>query len=406
MNQRLGGTIVYYVYTPGATLPADRPPAESDVLVIGGGLAGTATAYYLAREGVEVTLVEQFDLNTQASGSNAGSLHVQIPHPEFLTKGEAWARSYAPVLSLMLESIRLWHGLETELGCDLEVSTEGGLLVAETEAQMHDIARKAAIERAAGINVELLSAGDLRRIAPYVSERMVGAAYCPDEGKANPLRATSAFAAAARRHGVHILPRCPVVGLTRDHGVYRAEIAAGSIRARRVVNAAGAEAGRISAMLGLGLPIEGHPMQVSVTEPAEPLVRHLVYFAGEKLTLKQAKNGTFLIGGGWPARRGAGTQRLSVDSGSLRANLLVARHVVPRLDSIRLLRVWPGIVNGTADWKPILGEFPSCPGFFVNMVPWMGFTAGPISALLTAELLLGRKPRLDVSAFSAARYLA
>jgi sarcosine oxidase subunit beta len=158
-------------------------------------------------------------------------------------------------------------------------------------------------------------------------------------------------------------------------------------------------------MLGIDLPIEGHPIQVSVTEAAEPLVKHLVYFAGDKLTLKQAKNGSFLIGGGWPARRSARAERPTVDPHSLRGNLRVARHVVPRLDSICLLRVWPAIVNGTADWKPILGELPGRSGVFMNMFPWMGFTAGPMSALLTAELVLGRKPRMDIAAFSAARYL-
>ncbi len=385
---------------------ANRAPLESDVLIIGGGLAGAATAYYLAREGVQVVLVERFDLNTQASGTNSGSLHVQIPHAEFLTKGEAWARNSAATLPLMLESVRLWRGLEAELGCDLEVSIEGGLLVAETETQMRDIARKAAIERAAGIEIELISAADLRRIAPYLSEGMVGAAYCADEGKANPLKATPAFVAAARRHGTLVLSDCPVIALTKEGSVYRAETGAGPIRARRVVNAAGADAGRVSAMLGLGLPIEGHPIQVSVTEPAEPLIKHLVYFAGDRLTLKQAKNGSFIIGGGWPARRSARAARPTIDPQSLHANLSVACHVVPGLDSIRLLRVWPAIVNGTADWMPILGELPGRPGFFMNTFPWMGFTAGPISALLTAELVLGRKPRLDIAAFSAARYLA
>jgi hypothetical protein len=94
----------------------------------------------------------------------------------------------------------------------------------------------------------------------------------------------------------------PVTALVAEEGAYRVETGAGTVHARRVVNAAGAEAGRISAMLGLELPIQGHPIQVNVTEPVAPLVKHLVYFAGEKLTLKQARNGSFLIGGGWPAR--------------------------------------------------------------------------------------------------------
>jgi glycine/D-amino acid oxidase-like deaminating enzyme len=153
-------------------------------------------------------------------------------------------------------------------------------------------------------------------------------------------------------------------------------------------------------MLGVDLAIAGHPIQVNVTEPAEPLVKHLVYFAGEKLTLKQARNGSFLIGGGWPARRSAVGGRPAVSLESLRANLRAAQRVVPGLASVRLLRVWPAIVNGTADWKPILGQVPGRPGFFINMFPWMGFSGGPIAARLTAELVLGRKPSVDLSRFS------
>jgi sarcosine oxidase subunit beta len=379
---------------------------KTEVLVIGGGLAGTATAYYLAREGVEVTLVERLDLNTQASGSNAGSLHLQIPFPEFITEGEDWARVFAQAIPVMRASIQLWRGLEAELGAELEVSIDGGLLVAETDDQMRQIARKAALERAAGLEIELLSASDLRRIAPYLSERMIGAAYCPEEGKANPLKATPAFAAAARKHGARIFSNCEVIALKPEADGYRAETSAGPVQARRVVNAGGADAGRISAMLGVELPIQGVPIQVSVTEAVEPLVNHLVYFAGDKLTLKQAKNGSFLIGGGWSSLWSARAERPTVNPHSLRSNLRVARHVVPRLDSVCLLRVWPAVVNGSADWKPILGELPGRPHVFMTVFPWMGFTAGPMSALLTAEFVLGRKPSLDVAAFSAARYLA
>ncbi len=379
---------------------------QTEVLIIGGGLAGCATAYHLAREGVEVALVERYDINTQASGSNAGSIHAQIPHEPFMNRGDDWARNFAPTIPIMLESIRLWAGLEAELGCDLEVSLGGGILVAETPGQMRDIERKARLERAHGLGVEMLSQDDLRRVAPYVSDRMVGGAFCATEGKANPLKVTPAFARAAVHHGAQILCDTRVTGLAPEAGGYRADTDRVSIRARRVVNSAGAEAGRIAAMLGLSLPIEGHPIQVNVTEPVEPFIDHLVYFAGAKLTLKQAQNGSLLIGGGWPARWSAVGQRPAVDLDSLRANLRVAQQVVPRLGAARLLRVWPAIVNGTDDWKPILGEVPGFPGFFMNMFPWMGFTAGPISALVTAELVMGRTPSLDLRQFSALRHVA
>jgi len=376
---------------------------RTDVLIVGGGLAGVATAYYLARAGVEATLIERYDLNAQASGANAGSLHAQIPHEPFVTEGEAWARTFAPAMSLLVDSIRLWTGLEAELGADLEVSVGGGILLAATEAQRRDIERKMAIERAHGLEVRWLDRGELERVAPYVAPDILGGAFCPTEGKANPLKATPAFARAALKHGARILGHRTLLGLAAEGNGYRAETSAGPIHARRVVNCAGAEAGRVAKMLGLELPIEGHPIQVNVTEPVAPFIPHLVYFAGEKLTLKQAKNGSLIIGGGWPARWSSVAERPAVDLASLRANLATAAAVVPKVASARLLRVWPAIVNGTADWKPILGEVPGLPGFFMNMFPWMGFTAGPISALITAELVLGRKPAIDLSRFSILR---
>src|SRR4029453_8123195 len=213
---------------------------HSDVLIVGGGLAGCATAYYLAREGVEVALLERDDLNTQASGSNAGSIHAQIPHEPFMALGEDWARNFAPPIPLMLESIRIWAGLEAELGCDLEVSLGGGLLVAETEGQLRDIERKAGLERAHGLAVEMLSSHDLRRTAPYLSERMIGGAFCPTEGKANPLKVTPAFARAAQRHGAQLFANKILTGLASDANGYLARTSRGTIRPRQVVNCAGA----------------------------------------------------------------------------------------------------------------------------------------------------------------------
>jgi glycine/D-amino acid oxidase-like deaminating enzyme len=376
---------------------------STDVLVIGGGLAGCATAYFLAREGVEVTVVERFDVNTQASGSNAGSLHVQIPHEPFVVKGEGWARAFAPVLPLMLQSVRLWRELGAELGADLEVAITGGILVAASEAEMRDVARKSAVERAQGVRIELLGANELRSLAPYVSERMIGGAFCPDEGKASPLKATPAFAAAARQLGARLLTWTAVTGISPSAPGYLVHTSGGDFRARRVVNCAGAEAARIGAMLGLELPIEGHPIQVAVTEPIAPLIAHLLYSAGEKLTLKQLSNGNVLIGGGWPARRRASDGRLVVDQRSLRDNLRTALEVVPALHRARVVRTWPALVNGTDDWRPILGEAPGRPGFFLNVFPWMGFTAGPLAALTVAELVLGRAPSFDRSAWSPVR---
>jgi glycine/D-amino acid oxidase-like deaminating enzyme len=367
-------------------------PARTDILVIGGGIAGTALAYFLAREGAEVTLIEEHDLGTLASGSNAGSLHAQIPHHEFKTEGDAWAKGFAPVIPLMLESIALWQELEKELACDFELSLPGGLLVAETAAQLGEIRRKAELEARHGLPVEILGPQELNSMAPYISRRMAGAAYCPKEGKINPLIATPALARAAEGAGVRILRRTRLEALKTDGPIFSSLTSQGEITAGRVVNCAGANAGRIARMLGFDLDIQGYPIQVNVTEPTAPLVKHLVYFAGEKLTLKQTRLGSFLIGGGWPALWDSLHQRLAVNPASLFANLKTAVTVVPELAQVNMIRTWPAMVNGTADWRPVLGPLPKLPGFFMCVFPWMGLTAGPLSARLVADTVLGNRP--------------
>jgi glycine/D-amino acid oxidase-like deaminating enzyme len=382
-----------------------RHANATDVLVVGGGIVGCALGWMLAREGVEVTVIERRAIGAGASGANAGSLHAQIPHEPFLGKGEGWARNYGSALRLLAASIALWRDWPEALATDLDLAVPGGLLVAETAAQMADIARKAAIERDAGVAVELLDEAGIRRLAPYVSSRVIGGLFCPAEGKANPLAATPALARAAIAAGARLLAPARLDRLRRGADGFQVETDAGSIVARRVVNAAGAEAARVSAMLGLDLPIEAHPIQVNVTEPAAPIIRHLVYHAVERLSLKQARNGGVLIGGGWPSRRRA-DGRLVPDPRSMSENIAVAIAAVPAIAELRLLRTWPAIVNGTDDWLPILGETPGVPGFFHAIFPWMGFTGGPITARITADLLLGRDAGFDLAPFRADRFAA
>lgn len=373
-----------------------------DVLVVGGGITGAATALRLAQAGADVVLVERHDLNMQGSGYNAGSLHAQIQHEPFLHKGEAWARAYAPATAFLLESTRLWQTLGDELETDLEVAILGGILVAETESQLRDIERKVRIEREQGLDVELLDASDLQRIAPYISDRMLGGELCLGEGKANPLLATPALARAAKAQGARLLVRTALVGLERTGARFTARTSAGLIDAGRVVSCGGIDAGHVTGLLGVELPVVGCPIQASVTEPVAPLVTHLLYFAGDMLTLKQARVGSLLIGGGWPARLAPDGSPV-VDPGSLRANLALAETVVPALSEARLLRTWAGFVNGVEDWLPIIGEIERVPGLYVGVFPYMGFTAGPLMGRVLADLVLGRSER-DLAPFSPTRF--
>lgn len=372
---------------------------KADVVVIGGGIAGLMTALYLADDGADVVLIEAGELGAQASGANAGSIHLQIQYPEFVAYGEGWARAYAPCLRLLTESLALWQGLSNRVGEDLQVKLAGGIVVARTDAQMRAIAAKAVIEAEVGVQTDILNAADLQSIAPYLGTDAIGGGFCAAEGKANPLRATPAIAAAAERAGAVIYRHTRVTALVAEGAEYNVVTDRGSISARRVVNAAGAAAGQIAGMLGLSLGIDGFPLQVTVTEPVAPSIPHLIYSAAGKLSLKQVANGGLVIGGGWPARvRDSGG--LATDPRSLTGNMGMAAGVVPMVAGVRALRSWTAWVNGTPDWRPILGEAPGLPGFFLALFPWVGFSAGPMTARITADLVLGRTPSLPLKGIS------
>lgn len=372
---------------------------NADVVIIGGGITGLMTAWNLAEAGAEVVLLEAGDLGAQASGANAGSLHLQIQYPEFVKYGEAWARAYGPCLGFLKASLALWQDLSARTGEDLGVKLGGGILVAQTEAQMAQIRVKARVEAHHGVETHILDRTELRTLAPYLSDKAIGGGFCATEGKANTLRVTPAVQAAVERLGVTLLRETPALGIVADDGGYTIATPRESFHTRRLVNAAGASAGKIAAMLGLRIEIDGFPLQVTVTEPVAPLIPHLIYSAAGKLSLKQAPNGGCIIGGGWPsAQRSDGS--LATDPKSLTGNMAIAADVVPGLGGISALRSWTAWVNGTPDWRPIIGEVAGRPGFFLALFPWVGFSAAPMTAKVTAEMVLGRRSMVSLRGIS------
>lgn len=388
----------------GAVLTSADVGAECDVVVAGGGITGAATAYYLSQAGLSVTLVERFDLNTQASGRNAGSLHGQIQFEPFRLNPRQWALDYLPALSFLVDSVAIWQGLSEELGTDLEVATNGGLLVAETEEQATLVAEKVALEAEHGFPAELVTGAELRRLAPYLSPRMVAAEYNGAEGKTNPLLAAPAFARAAERHGARIITGTTVGEVRRSDDGFVVTTTSGAIRCSRVVLSTGSELPRLAAELGVELPISDEPVQVHATEAVAPVIPHLVYYAGGRLTLKQAKAGTLLVGGGWPASVDPETGHPTVSADSMRGNLRVAQRVAPWIGSVNVIRAWAGVGNGTPDLLPLIGESPAAPGAFIAMFPHMGLTGGPLMGQVMAALVQGKDPGRDLTPFALDRF--
>lgn len=372
---------------------------NADIVIIGGGIVGLMTARLLAREGADVLLVEAGDLAAEASGANAGSIHLQIQYPEFVAYGEAWAQAYKPCLGFLKRSLALWQALPVEIDADLGVTLAGGIVVARTDAQMAHIRAKAVIEAEAGVDTEVLDRDALLGLAPYLAADAIGGGYCAMEGKANPLQVTPALARAAREAGARLVTHTRVTGIEALRSGHAVITTRGVVRVGRIVNAAGARAGQIGAMVGTELDIKGFPLQVTVTEPVAKMIPHLVYSAAGKLSLKQLANGGCVIGGGWPAReRGDGS--LATDPRSLSGNIAMAAGIVPAIGQARILRSWTAWVNGTPDWRPILGEDPNAPGVIHALFPWVGFSAGPMTAQVAADLALGRAPTVPLDGVS------
>ena len=380
------------------------PDKSFDVIVIGGGAIGASSAYQLAKQGANVALLEKFDLNTQASGRNAGSLHGQIQYEPFEELGIGWAKQFLHGLSILADSLEIWKGLSDELGVDLEVSSNGGLMIAENETNLRHLEEKVRLENSIGMDSRMLSRSELQEKAPYISAKMVGAAFCPIEGKANPLVVAPAFADAARRHGAVISTRTEVLEIAKNSQGFTISTSAGQFRGAKVLITANAGIPKLTAGLGKRIPISDVPVQVSVTEQIEKFVHHLVYFTSEKLTFKQANSGSLLIGGGWPARYDE-KQNPILNPDSLRSNLRVALKVVPRIADVKVIRTWVGTGNGTEDHNPIIDKFPGVDGLYVGMYPYMGFTASPLMGRLLAELILTGKCQRDISHFSIERLL-
>ncbi|KQO79997.1 FAD-dependent oxidoreductase [Rhizobium sp. Leaf262] len=378
------------------------PLKEASIVVIGAGIAGLSCALFLAEAGEDVVVLERGFPGGLASGGNAGSLHAQLLSFDHGVRAEAGGGPAAKTLALQRDSITLWQTLEKKLDRDFEMKITGGLMVAETDAHIRFLEEKTRVERQNGIECHVIGRDDLRKLEPALSPLMIGASYCPMEGKINPLVATRHVHDGALAAGARVFDRTEVLSIRRDGSAFVIETSRGPLRAGRIVNAAGAFASRVGAMIGLGVPVFGAPLQMVVTEAAAPTISHLVAHADRHLTLKQAANGNFLIGGGWTAGLDLVHSHPRPLFPSLEGNLWVAQHVVPGLRKLHVIRSWAAM-NINIDGAPILGEHPDMPGFF-NAVTSNGYTLGPLIGQLTADLVLGRDPGRDLSAFSINRF--
>jgi glycine/D-amino acid oxidase-like deaminating enzyme len=374
---------------------------EIAVAVIGGGIVGMCAALELARVGAEVLVLDDAARHA-GSVANAGSLHVQM-QSRFIRMYPDQVPGLERSLPLYVAAARRWAELEAELGISFELKASGGLMVAETPDSYEFLARKCERERQLGLTVAMLGRAELLRLAPYLGEAVIGAEFCAEEGKLNPLLANAAIRRALLAAGGAVLPAERVARLEPAAPGWRLHGKFGTIRAGRVLLATGAGTGALLTPLGLNVPTTAEPLHMNITEATAPLIGHLVQHAERMITLKQFAAGQVVIGGGWPARLAGDDQYPTVAMSSLVGNVSLASHIVPRLARLRLLRTWAG-VNTTCDGQCILGEAPGLPGLFLAVPGDAGYTLGPLVGRLAAAALLGRDGGFDIAPFSAARF--
>ena len=374
---------------------------NTDAIVIGGGAIGVSTSLFLSKSGIENNLIEANYLNSQASGNNAGSLHLQLLSFDF----EMNKKKESPQLkSLILQKIgiELWKQLEKDLKSDFELEITGGLMVAENDEDIAFLKNKISAENKAGIETVLIGGEDVKNHIPHVSKNILAAAYCPGEGKINPMLATPALAKEAERLGTKYNLETTVLSIEKDKHYFLVKTNRGVIKSKYLVNAAGGWSSKITEMLGIKMPVLSAPQQMIVTESSVPIIPSMISHAHRHLTMKQIKNGNLIIGGGWFAGYNKKMNRTFNYSDAISGNLWVAQRVIPSIGHLNIIRTW-ATIGVMIDGAPILGETPGTKNFY-QAVGANGYTMAPVMGNIISDLIKGKSPDIDIESFSLNRF--
>jgi sarcosine oxidase subunit beta len=381
---------------------------ESEIVIVGGGIAGVSTAYHLAQLGHDVTLLERGGIAGEASGVNAGGIG-----------GLGWGTMPDLEAYLTMGSLQLFKRLQLDLDYDIEFRQSGALQAIQTEAQ-YAFARDRALQlRAQGYHVELLTIREARSLEPGLNPALFGCLYMPLRAQADPVKATRALASAAERQGARVLTHHEVTSIQGlgDDG-YQIQTAHGALRAGTLVIAAGAWCAAVGAWLGLRIPIVPVRGQMWATDALPPRVFHtlaaaesslhwqttpgndaetppyLTHRGGERLTRhlygRQTRAGEIIVGGD---RQLVGYDKVPARAG-IEVNRGQAIEVLPFLRELPIKRTWAGLMPFSLDGRPLIGAIPLRRHLYiVGGLASSGFGRGPMAGKLLAEYIhTGHRP--------------
>ncbi|MGI3166093.1 sarcosine oxidase subunit beta family protein [Pseudooceanicola sp. 200-1SW] len=373
--------------------PAPKP--AYDIVIIGGGGHGLATAFYLAKEhGLRnVAVLEKGYLG----GGNVGR-NTTIVRANYFLPGNSEFYSH---------SLKLWEGLEQELNYNVMHSQRGIINLFHSDGQRDAAARRGNAMINQGDDAELLDRAGVRRLLPYLNYDqgrfpIYGGLYHRRGGTARHDAVAWGFARGASDRGVDLIQNCEVTGIDVEGGqVTGVQTSRGAIRARKVAIVTAGRSGQVAAMAGLRLPIESHILQAFVTEGLKPVIDNVITFGMGHFYISQSDKGGLVFGGDLDM----------YPSYAQRGNLPTAEHVMeagmalmPMIGKARMLRSWGGIMDMTPDGSPIIDR-TDIGGLYLDC-GWCygGFKAVPGSGFALAHLLATDRPHDSAAGFRLDRF--
>jgi methylglutamate dehydrogenase subunit A len=373
-----------------------EPKRRYDVVIVGGGGHGLATAYYLAKlHGLrDVAVLEKGWLGGGNTGRNTTIIRSNYLLPEN---------------NLFYEkALQLWEGLSRELNFNVMFSARGVLNLAHSDSQLEGFVRRGNSMRLSGIDAELMTRDEIRAEMPYLN--FAESARFPIKGGLMQRRGGTArhdavawgYARAADRLGVDIVQNCEVTGFRRQgERIAAVETTRGSIECGKVGLAVAGSTGRVAAMAGLTLPIESHVLQAFVSEGLKPMIDHVVTYGAGHFYVSQSDKGGLVFGGDLDM----------YNSYAQRGNLPMVEHVmtagvamVPAISRLRAVRSWGGIMDMSMDGSPIISKSP-LPNLYLNC-GWCygGFKATPGSGWVFAHTIANDAPHALNEALALNRF--
>lgn len=373
-----------------------EPKQEYDVVIIGGGGHGLATAYYLAKvHGItNVAVIEKGWIG----GGNTGR-NTTIVRSNYL-----WDES----TNLYEKSMKLWEGLAQDLNYNVMFSQRGVMNLGHSLQDMRDITRRVNANRLNGVDGEVLTAQQVKEFEPLINISpnarypVMGASLQRRGGSARHDAVAWGFARGADAHGVDIIQKCEVTGIRRNGDqVVGVETTKGLIRAKKVGVVTAGSSSVLAAMAGLRLPIESHPLQAFVSEPVKPVLNSVIMSNAVHGYISQTDKGDLVIGAGIDAYTGYG-QRGSFHIIEHAAQAIM--ELFPIFSRVRMNRQWGGIVDVCPDACPIISLTP-VKGLYFNC-GWGtgGFKATPGSGWAFAHTIAQNRPHALNEAFSLERF--